>query len=82
MGDKGAYFKSSALTGDKFANREFRTSLNKYFIEADSKHKFGNEKESISEVLGYNILAGSLTTKGKILVKILSKKHCLDAIQK
>ena len=74
------YFRDSALTLDKLANREFRTLWNKTLILKDGI-QFGNINETISSVLGKNILANKLTKTGKVLVWILTKKHCLDAIE-
>ena len=76
---KKDYFRDTALSLDKWANREFRATWNKYLI-TDEGYKFGNINESISAVLGVNILKGTLSKKGEILVKILTRKHCLDAI--
>jgi hypothetical protein len=77
---KKGYFYDSALNGDKYLNRELRSMWNKLLI-TDNGYKFGNINESISEVLGRNILKNTLTKKGKLLVKLLTEKHCLDAIQ-
>jgi hypothetical protein len=76
--DKG-YFRDSAITIDKLANREFRTLWNKILITWDG-YDFGNSNETISSVLGKNIQNETLTKTGKVLVFILTKKHCLDAI--
>ncbi len=73
------YFRDSALTLDKLANREFRTLWNKALITENGYH-FGNIEETISAVLGHNIQRKTLTKTGKVLVFILTKKHCLDAI--
>ena len=72
-------FRDSALTLDKLANREFRTLWNKALITENGYH-FGNIEETISAVLGHNIQQKTLTKTGKVLVFILTKKHCLDAI--
>lgn len=74
------YFKDSALTLDKLANRELRTLWNKTLIN-EIGYRFGNIEETISAVLGHNIKRKTLTKTGRFLVFILSKKHCLDAIQ-
>lgn len=76
--DKG-YFRDSAITLDKLANREFRTLWNKTLITWDG-YDFGNVNETISSVLGKNIQNETLTKTGKVLVFILTKKHCIDAI--
>jgi hypothetical protein len=73
------YFRDSAVTLDKLANREFRTLWNKTLIKWLG-YDFGNSNETISSVLGKNIQNETLTTTGKALVFILTKKHCLDAI--
>ena len=77
---KKGYFRDSALTLDRLANREFRKLWNKTLI-TESGYQFGNIEETISAVLGYNIQKETLTKTGKVLVFILSKKHCLDAIE-
>ena len=73
------YFRDSALTLDKLANREFRSLWNKTLIN-EKGYPFGNIEETISAVLGHNIQRKTLTKTGKVLVFILTKKHCLDAI--
>lgn len=79
--NKKGYFRSSALTIDRLANREFRTLWNKILIE-ENGYKFGNIEETISGVLGINILSKTLSKSGKFLVWILSEKHCINAILK
>ena len=74
-----SYFRDSAITIDKLANREFRTLWNKTLI-TENGYPFGNIEETISAVLGHNIQRKTLTKTGKVLVFILTKKHCLDAI--
>ena len=76
---KKGYFRDSALTLDKLANREFRTLWNKTLIN-ENGYRFGNIEETISAVLGHNIQRKTLTKTGKVLVFILTKEHCLDAI--
>ncbi|MHC0441623.1 hypothetical protein [Flavobacterium sp. 3-210] len=73
------YFRDSALTLDRLANREFRTLWNKVLILNDG-YKFGKIEETISGVLGKNIQLKKLSKTGKVLVWILSEKHCIDAI--
>jgi len=77
--NKKGYFRSSAITIDKLANREFRTLWNKTLISKNG-YVFGDEKETISSVLGKNIQKGTLTNTGRILVFILTKKHCVDSV--
>lgn len=69
---KKGYFKSSAMNLDKYANREFRSLFNQVLINSQA-YPFGNEKETISMVLGKNQLNNTLTQTGKSLVWILDK---------
>lgn len=81
VGKKG-YFKDSAISLDKYANREFRTLWNKV-LKNDAGYKFGNINETISSALGKNERDKTLTKTGKILVFILNKiekNHCLLSI--
>lgn len=78
--NKKGYFRSSAITIDKLANREFRTLWNKTLIQNDG-YKFGKIEETISGVLGKNIQLKKLSKTGKVLVRILSEKHCINAIK-
>ena len=82
--NKKGYFKSSAINLDKFGNREFRTFFNKLLIVSKG-YKFGNEKETISGVLGKNQRDNTLSKIGKVLVWFLDKidkDHCLKSIDK
>jgi hypothetical protein len=79
--DKG-YFKSTALSIDIFANREFRASWNK-FLRKSNGYSFGKLNETISRVLGKNQRDGTLTKTGIILCWILDKidkDHCKKSI--
>ena len=81
--DKKNYFRSSAITIDKLANREFRTLWNKK-LRTESGYKFGAENETISSALGKNQRYGTLTKSGQRLVKVLDffeKNHCLNSIE-
>jgi hypothetical protein len=82
--NKNGYFKSSAINLDKYANREFRTLLNKT-LRAENGYHFGNIEETISSALGKNERDKTLTKTGKALVWILDKidkNHSLKSIQK
>jgi len=80
--NKKGYFRSTALNLDVWGNVEFRTFWNNHLVKDKSFYPFGIQGETISSVLGKNILINNLTNEGKILVTILTKKHCIDAIQK
>lgn len=73
------YWISVAIDIDRFGNRHFRALFNKVLIKSDG-YKFGNIEETISAVLGHNILLNKLTTVGKIIVFLLTKKHCINSI--
>lgn len=81
---KKGYFKDSAINIDRFGNREFRYSLNKYLITENSPYRFGNIEETISSVLGKNEISDNLTTLGKLLCWLLDKiekNHCIKSIK-
>ena len=78
---KKGYFRSTALNLDIWGNVEFRTFWNNHLIKETLINPFGYQGETISSVLGKNILTDNLTNTGKVLVWILGKKHCLDAIK-
>ncbi|MEY4937579.1 MAG: hypothetical protein RIS64_3938 [Bacteroidota bacterium] len=75
---KKGYFRQSALNLDIYANSEFRTLWNTTLQK--NGYKFGKVGETISSAIGKNIQNGTLTKIGKILVLILTEKHCIDAI--
>jgi hypothetical protein len=80
--NKKGYFKSSAITIDKLANREFRTLWNKT-LKKENGYPFGAENETISSALGKNQRDGTLSKTGEYLVKILNlfeKNHSLKSI--
>lgn len=73
-------FKSCAVSLSKLANKELKVVWNKFFIK-ENGYLFGADNETMSKVLGINLLNGTLSNTGKILVFILTKKHCIDAIK-
>jgi hypothetical protein len=77
------YFKSTAIDLDKFGNREFRSLFNKT-LKLKKGVKFGNEKETISSVLGKNKRDNTLSKTGIIVCYILDaidKNHCIKSIK-
>ena len=81
---KKGYFLDTAINIDRFGNREFRFSLNKYLIHEDSANRFGDFRETISSVLGKNQRGGTLTKFGIVICKVLDfidKDHCKKSIQ-
>jgi hypothetical protein len=82
--NKKGYFKSSAISLDRFGNREFRTLFNKVLILKNG-YQFGDIGETISSVLGKNERDNTLTKVGVILVYILDKidkNHAFKSIDK
>lgn len=82
-GNTKGYFRSTALSIDIWANREFRTLWNDK-LRIDSGYEFGKENETISSALGKNQRDKTLTNCGKILVAILDfldKNHCKKSIK-
>ena len=80
---KKGYFLDSAVSIDKFGNREFRASLNKCLIKQNSPYKFGDINETISSVLGKNQKYGYLRKGGEIVCLILDtidNNHCEKSI--
>lgn len=78
------YFLDTAINLDRFGNREFRFSLNKYLIHKDSVNRFGDVRETISSVLGKNQRANTLTKLGVCICNILDfidKDHCKKSIK-
>ena len=76
------YFKSTAVSIDKFANRELRATWNKY-LRTNEGYKFGNENETISSALGKNQRDKTLSKTGKVVCYILDKidkEHCKNSI--
>ena len=65
---KRGYLKDSAVNLDRYANREFRFSLNKYLIKEKSPDRFGNIEETISGVLGKNQLNSDFVRYVKIII--------------
>ena len=77
------YFKSSAVSLDRFGNFEFRTLFN-LTLKKKGGYEFGNFEETISSALGKNQRNGTLTRTGKVLVWILDlieKEHCKKSIK-
>ena len=82
-GSVKGYFRSTALSIDIWANREFRTLWNAQ-LKTEKGYEFGREDETISSALGKNLLLGTLAEDGKKLVRILDRldpNHCLESIK-
>jgi len=80
---KKGYFKSTAISIDIFANREFRATWNKCF-RTENGYKFGQENETISSALGKNQRKRTLTKAGNLVcsaLDFLDKNHCEKSIK-
>ena len=78
------YFLGDATSIDRFGNYNFRTLWNSVLITKESKHKFGDFRETISSVLGKNMVAGTLSGVGQILawtLDMIDKDHCIKSIR-
>ena len=76
-------FLAKAILEDKYCNYADAELLNALFLTKDSVHKFGNPNETISSVLGKNLVAGTLTKKGYEICALLNdfqKDHVLISI--
>lgn len=76
------YFFSSALSFDKYANRELRTLWNST-LRNPHGYPFGHRDETISGVLGKNKRDNTLSKAGKSLAWLLDKidkDHCINSI--
>lgn len=81
---KKGYFKSTAISIDKFGNIEFRTLFNKTMI-TEKGIKFGTENETISSILGKNQRDKTLTKFGIAFCAFLDfidEDHCKNSIKK
>ena len=82
-GNVKGYFRSTALSIDIWANREFRTLWN-VKLRIENGYEFGREGETISSALGKNERDNKLSKTGKLLVKILDfldKNNCEKSIK-
>lgn len=78
------YFIGDATAIDRFGNYNFRTLWNTLLITGESTHHFGDFRETISSVLGKNMVMGTLSTVGFVLAWILDlidKDHCIKSIK-
>ena len=64
-------FLLKAIANDKFCNHRDAALLTKLFLTKDSKHAFGNPNETISSVLGKNLLDKTLTEQGYEICALL-----------
>lgn len=81
-GSGKGYFRSSAVSLDQYGNRELRSLFNKYLI-TEAGHRFGDQRETISSVLGKNQRDKTLTKTGILLVRFLDwldRDHCFKSI--
>jgi hypothetical protein len=78
------YLYNIALGIDQLGNIVCAKLFNLTLIYSPSIHKFGNEDETISGVIGKNKRANTLTVLGRLLDKLLDtidKDHSIKAIE-
>ena len=78
------YLYKIALGIDQLGNVICAKLFNLTLIYHSSIHKFGNEDETISGVIGKNKRANTLTILGKLLdmlLEIIDKNHSIGAIE-
>ncbi len=78
----GEYFLHIAISIDQLGNVMCQDLFNYALIKDDSQ-PFGNPDETISSVLGKNLVKGNLTRAGKVLDTILNTVdpgHSIDSI--
>ena len=79
-----AYFMKLAVSIDQLGNVMMQDLFNKLFITNYSLHKFGNEDETISSVLGKNKEGDTLSPLGQVITNFLDKidkNHSLNSIE-
>jgi hypothetical protein len=77
------YLYNIALSIDQLGNVVCARLFNFFLIDIDG-HKFGNEDETISGVIGKNKRKNTLTVTGRLLDALLDaidKNHSIDAIE-
>jgi hypothetical protein len=77
------YFISLAASVDKFGNCALGGFLNAALLK-EAKYPFGNNGETVSEVLGWSEKFDDLNRAGKALLaflNLLDKNHCLRAFK-
>ena len=72
-----------AMSDDRYCGAICSELLNDTLITKESKHKFGDGRQTVSGYLGQNQISGTLTNAGKWLVdklNLIDKNHAVDAI--
>jgi hypothetical protein len=80
----GGYWYVMAVSVDQLGNVVMGTLFNDIFIRKYG-HKFGDEDQTVSMVLGVNKKMGTLTKFGKFIADVLNKiepNHVEKAIEK
>jgi len=72
-------FMDIAVANDATSNVVCDDLFNLIMIKSNG-YQFGNRKETISSAFGKNLENGTLTWFGKVIVFLLTKKHCIDSI--
>lgn len=82
-GEWDQYNTDLAIATDQYGNGLSKYLFNILLIKKTAKHKFGNIDETISSVIGKNLLAGTLTGLGRlvnIILDAIDPNHSINAI--
>ena len=82
-GEWNQYNTDLAIATDQYGNGLSKYLFNLLLIKKISVHKFGNIDETISSVIGKNLLAGTLTWLGRlvdIILDAIDPNHSVNAI--
>jgi len=72
------YFKTTSINIDIFGNENFYPLWN--FLWSKGGYLFGIKRETMSSVFGKKYIERSLNCFGLLMVFVLTKKHCINAI--
>jgi 8-oxo-dGTP diphosphatase len=78
------YFFVLAVSLDQFGNVAMQDLFNDWLLRPNAPHRFGNEDETISSVLGKNKTTHSLSKTGTLLADFLDwldPNHVLNSIE-
>jgi len=68
----------------KKGNKNYKDLLNQMMVRRDTKARFGDGDETISSVIGKNVLSGTLTPMGQafnLLLNLYDEGHAVKSIK-
>ena len=75
--------REMSMSDDRYCGVVASELLSDTMLTKESKHKFGDGRQTVSGYLGQNQISGTLTKAGKWLVdklNLIDKNHAVDAI--